>query len=109
VKFKRARGMRDIPTIQGLRNRSVPNTREQTVSELARMEHEKARLERELSIWMRKREVTEDHLRQVQERITLLQQTLNPISPDNRPSAAGGGQDGDATEERAWQEIPLEY
>ena len=49
MKTKDIKGMRNIPTIQGLRHRSLPTTREQTVAELARLEHEKVRLKRELN------------------------------------------------------------
>ncbi len=59
MKTKHVRSMRDIPTIQGLRNRSVPTTREQVMSELARLEHEKARLEREMNIWLANQKKTE--------------------------------------------------
>jgi hypothetical protein len=108
------RGMRDIPTIQGLRHRAVPTSREQIVAEVARLEHEKARLQRERGIWLDNQSKTEGRLAQVEERLLRLQQMLDP--PDNagparrqaRPSP-GGPADDDEDEPRTWREISLEY
>jgi phage portal protein BeeE len=115
METKDVRGMRDIPTIQGLRHRAMPGNREQAVSELARLEHEKARLERELKIWISNQQKTEGRLRQVEERLALLEQMLNP------PVAAGSTKhaevrrsrtdkpDGGEGETQGWREVPLEY
>jgi len=114
MKSVRVRSMRDIPTIQGLRHRSVPASREQAVAEVARMEHEKARLERELEIWLGNQRNTEKRLRQVVERLAGLEQML--YSPDGDGATerqvrrttterTGGGEE----EVRKWREIPLEY
>ena len=114
MKSKRVKGMRAIPTIQGLRNRSVPTTREQAVAEMARMEHEKARLERELNIWLGNQRNTEKRLRQVEERLAGLEQILNPPDGDGATKRqvrrtpterTGGGE----KEPRKWREIRLEY
>ena len=109
------RGMRDIPTIQGLRHRSLPTTREQTVAAIARLEHEKARLQREVDMWNQNREKTAGRLQQVEERLALLQQVLDP--PDStgaprraqapRPAAKGAGDDDGGTQN--WREVTLEY
>jgi septal ring factor EnvC (AmiA/AmiB activator) len=116
MKIKRIRGMRDVPTIQGLRHRSLPSTREQTVAEQARLEHEKARLKREMSIWIGNQKKTEERLRQVEERLALLQQILNPTVADDAakrarvrrsPAEKTGGNEED--EAQSWREIPLEY
>jgi predicted nucleic acid-binding Zn-ribbon protein len=114
MKKERVRSMRDIPTVQGLRNRSVPASREQAVAEVARLEHEKARLERELDIWLVNQRNTEKRLRQVEERLAGLEQTLNPPDSDGATKrqvrrtpteTAGGGEE----EIQKWREIPLEY
>jgi hypothetical protein len=121
MKSKSTRGMRDIPTIQGLRHHSLPTTREQTVAEVARLEHEKSRLERELNMWLENQKKTESRLQHVRERLTLLQQLLEPpiaacdpqaddstkLSRTRRSSAkeTNSGQ-GDG---QAWREIPWEY
>ena len=64
--------MRDIPTNYGLNNRSLPKTREQAVTELARLEHEKSRLERELKIWTENQQQTQTRIEQVTERLALV-------------------------------------
>jgi hypothetical protein len=114
MKKERVRGMRDIPTIQGLRNRSLPASREQAVAEVARMEHEKARLERELAIWLGNQRNTEKRLLQVEERLVSLEQILNPPDGDGatkRPVRRTPTErtEGGEEEVRKWREIPLEY
>jgi hypothetical protein len=121
MKSRGTRGMRDIPTIQGLRHRSLPSTREQTVAEVARLEHEQARLKRELDVWHKNQERTENRLQQVRERLVLLQQILEP------PMAAHDSPAGDSTklprtrrssaektdrgegDGQGWREITWEY
>lgn len=115
MKMKSVRGMRDIPTIQGLRHRSLPTTREQVVAEVARLEHEKARLERELNLWIDHQKRTEGQLRQVEERLALLQQVMDPPAADGstkhtriRRSPAEKADSAEG-ETHGWREIPLEY
>jgi len=114
MKTKYLRNMRDIPTIQGLRNRAMPSSREQVVSELARLEHEKARLERELNIWLANQKKTQDRIQQVQERLNLLQHVMEELSPKkHRPanSPASGEQADEDNEQKTgkYREVPLEY
>ena len=115
MKAKRTRGMRNIPTIQGLRHRSLPTTREQTVGELARLEHEKARLNRELKLWMDHQKRTEGQLQQVEERLTILQQMMDQTADDGSTKRAkarrSSTEKADSGEGKAksWREIPLEY
>lgn len=113
MKSVRVRSMRDIPSLQGLRNRSVPASRQQAVAEVARMEHEKARLERELEIWLGNQRNTERRLRQVEERLAGLEQVLHPPDGDGATKCqvrrtpterTDGGE-----EVRKWQEITLQY
>jgi chromosome segregation ATPase len=115
MKIKNLRGMRDIPTIQGLRHRAVPANREQAVSELARLEHEKARLERELKMWASNQQKTESRLQQVEARLALLEQVLNPPAADGsnkrtaiRRSRTDKSDNGEG-EAQGWREVPLEY
>lgn len=120
MKTKHTRGMRDIPTIQGLRHRSLPTTREQTVAELARLEHEKVRLKRELNLWIDHQKRTENQLQQVEERLAILQQMMDQTADDDSTKPLGRGrarvrqsrtEKGDSDEGKAqdWREIPLEY
>lgn len=109
MKTEHLRGMRDIPTIQGIRNRSVPATQEQAMTELTRLEHEKARLERELSIWLANQKKTEGRLQQLQERVTLLQNVMDELPPKRRGPDTGSEQLEDDAGKSNWREVPLEY
>ncbi len=100
------KGMRDIPTAQGLTNRSVPATRVQVVVHLARAEHEKARLERELAMWVANQKQAERRLRRVLERIELLRGALNEQSPRQRKTASRGSSRAIPVRPR---EVRLEY
>jgi hypothetical protein len=110
---KRTLGMRDIPTIQGLRHRATPGSREQTVAEVARLEHEKARLQRELDIWLSNHARTERRIQQVEERLAMLQELLEPKkSPQVGQSPGASGDDtteGQQGESPGWKAVPLEY
>ncbi len=109
MKTKRIPSMREIPTIQGLRNKAVPSNREQIISEFARLEHEKARLERELSIWLANQKKTNDRIQHVQERLNMLQNLLDGLSgtepPRRRPTLTEESVDNNSS----YQEISLEY
>jgi septal ring factor EnvC (AmiA/AmiB activator) len=112
---KHTRGMRNIPTIQGLRHRSLPTTREQAVAEVARLEHEKARLNRELNLWIDHQKRTEGQLQQVEERLAILQQILDETAAEGstkraraRRSRIERGNSGEG-ETQGWREISLEY
>jgi septal ring factor EnvC (AmiA/AmiB activator) len=113
MKTKSVRGMRDVPSIQGLRQRSLPDTREQAVAELARLEHEKARLERELNMWVSNQQKTKTRLRQVEERLALLDQILNPPAADGTAKRAAAcrslTEEGGEGPAQGWREVSLEY
>jgi chromosome segregation ATPase len=120
MKTKDLRGMREIATIQGLSRRSVPKNRPQAAAELARLEHEKARLERELKMWLDNQQKTEARLSRVEERLALVNQVLTPLpaegstKPSSRRRARIGRSptakaDSGEGEEQGWKEIPLEY
>jgi predicted nucleic acid-binding Zn-ribbon protein len=104
------RGMRDIPTIQGLTSRSTPATRELAAGEFARLEHEQARLERELNIWIENQKKTAKRLQHVQERLAHLRQTLLPVDTDDSKGAQRGRRSSPEESEGAgWREIKWEY
>jgi hypothetical protein len=122
MKTKHTRGMRNIPTIQGLNKQPVPTARPQAATELARLEHEKARLQRELRMWINNQERTGSRLRLVEERLALVQQVMVPPAADGSTKPVLNGAKGrrvrqSLTEEadsgegeaQGWQEIPLEY
>lgn len=102
------KGMHDIPTAQGLTNRSVAATRAQVVAHLARAEHEKARLERVLAIWVANQKQTERRLQRVLERIEVLQGALRKQSPGTRSRKAARPGPARSLPVRP-REVPLEY
>jgi hypothetical protein len=105
----RPKGLRQIATIQNMRNRSVPRTREQVMTELARLEHERVRLTRTGEVWAANLRRTEDQLQGVLERIALLEQSLDPPSAEGAPrprSAPAPAREDDAD---TWTPQPLEY
>jgi len=104
MKSLQARGMRDIPTIQGLRHRSVPASREQIMSEMAHLEHEKARLERELNIWTANQKKTENRLQQAHGRIVLLQKIMDEMDPSHKTEETANEKDSGK-----WQEVRMDY
>jgi chromosome segregation ATPase len=80
------------------------------VAEIARLEHEKARLQRELDIWIANQERTETRIHQVEERLAALQDMVDP------PSTGGSGQThrsrrkaDDESAGQDWREVTLEY
>ena len=104
------KGMHDIPTAQGLSSRSIPATRDKIMTQLARMEQERARLGRELDMWVVKQKETEERLQQVRQRIELLQQALDksPAAEGRRDSGTQRAADS-GRKAKGWHEIPLEY
>ncbi len=104
------KGMHDIPTAQSLSSRSILASRAKIVPQLARMEQERARLERELDMWVGKQLQTEGRLQQVRQRIELLQRALDelPADEERRDSGTQATAD-DGRKAKGWQEITLEY
>lgn len=117
----KAKGIRDIPTLQLLSKRKLFSTREQAASDIARLEHDKARLERELKLWTTKQAQTEKRLAQVQQQLGMLQQVLNEsgdkpktVKRKRAQLPTGKRKTGDQktvnTEPRkTWREIEIEY
>ena len=104
------KSMRSVPTIQGLAHRSVPSNRALAASELARMEHEKERLQGELTLWTAKQLETELRLEKANDRINALRQTLLGSS-DGHPSSEDTGRASTADDKKVkgWREMSLEY
>lgn len=115
MKAKRTKGMRDIMTVQGLGSRSTPHSREQIMVELSRLEHEKARLERERSIWLGNQQKAEARLQATEERIGLLQAAFdeqNQAQPGASATvrrAAAPPPDEDDAKAASWRAVVLEY
>lgn len=111
----RVRGMRDVASTQVVANRR-PNSREQAITDLARLEHEKARLQRELMVWTTKQQATDRRLEQITAQLEVLQETLEYTSSeraktgaDQKAAAQADGADAGLTDTKLWKEIQLEY
>ena len=118
------RGMRDVPTMQAIYGQNQKRSREQFVTNFARLEHEKARLERELQLWTKKKESTEELLNKVLEELEIAQQSLMLVQSSNPPPRAKGrrgrskdtartesppGDGTDSGERSRWREMEIEY
>ncbi|MEW6233496.1 MAG: hypothetical protein AB1566_14450 [Chloroflexota bacterium] len=104
------KGIHDIPTAQSLISRSIPASRAKIMTQLARMEQERERLERESNVWGDKQQQTEGRLRQVLQRIEPLQRALNELPADEeREDSSKQRAADDGREAKGWREIPLEY
>ena len=73
---KGPRGLRDVATLQTLGHGAQPRERHQLVNQFARLENERARLERELGMWNTRRKATEDKREKVYEQIDALRPLL---------------------------------
>lgn len=107
------KSMGDIPSLAGVYRRTKLSTREQASTELARMEHEKARLERELGIWTAHQKRAQARLQGVNDRINAIKQTLEPpampsLQIGNSGEAAQSG-NGEREQKPGWREVSLEY
>ena len=107
----RTRGMRDIPTAYGLAKRTKPNSRDEAITEMARLEHEKTRLEREMALWVENQKRTEKHLQRVRERLAMLEPIVANRPPEPAPEpgvtlATDAGADQPAEK---WTTVKLEY
>ena len=106
----RTKGMRDIPTMYGLAKRSKPNSRDEAITELARLEHEKARLERELNLWQENQKRTQQRLQTILNRLVLLQAVVENRPPEaGQVDGSGSGPTQDAPVNEQWTTIQLEY
>ena len=105
----RPRGMRNTPTLQGLAHQNPLDNRGKAVGELARYEHERHRLLRELEIWSAKKEKTECRLHEVEERIKLRQQALYEPNPSEKQAKSKDRPGDERPSKNNWREVSLEY
>lgn len=98
------RGLRDIATGQRGQRRGLPQSRQQAISDLGRLEQEKIRLERELAIWQANQRRTEQRMALVEARLAQLQPVLGvcattPVQPATPEHVAPAG----------WATFTLDY
>ena len=90
----KVRGMRSLATIQTVRNKARPSSRAEMAAQLARLEHERFRVERELQIFEEKKAHALEALKQTRARIDQLQQAL--YEPEENRSEVTRGSSGQA-------------
>lgn len=105
------KSMRDVQTLAGQAHRAVTGTRAQAVSELAYLEHEKERLERELNVWTCNQKKAESRLQALHQRIAMLQGVLEvqPSAERRAQRAKEEAPDTSQEPESSWRKISLEY
>lgn len=89
-KKKGTRGLREVATLQTLARGRQPRERHHLANRFARLENERARLERELSTWNARKAAAEGSLANVQEQIDALRPLLldEPAGPAGRRPAS---------------------
>ena len=114
----RAKGPREVPTLTGQVAWSPPRSRAQAVTEFARLEHERLRLETELGTRAALQRDLEARLQLVSRRLVMVMQMLNDESVTRAVSAARvnarvyaapAQQEPDPEPESVYQTISIEY
>jgi seryl-tRNA synthetase len=109
----RPKGLREIKTVQGMAGRNRGSSREQAVAELARLEHERARLQRELEVWRQNQQRVEEQLGRVEARLadlraaTAEEPASAPRPPQRRAATRPAPRDDD--HDGGWATLSLEY
>ena len=101
----KVKGIRDILSINSFVRRATPQTRAQVAAELARLEYEKQRLERELEL----RRQTEARLQLTQERIKFLVTVLEDLPRSSDETSAAEPPTNSGRETKNWSEVTIEY
>jgi len=82
-------GLRKVATLQTLANAAKPRERHQMANRFARLENERARLEREVSAWENRMQATALRLAKVNDEIEALRPSL--LDPAHKESALRKG------------------
>ncbi|MCX6054957.1 MAG: hypothetical protein NTZ74_08605 [Chloroflexi bacterium] len=106
MKTMNIRTMRDIPYVQTLKYRSVPAHREHIMAEITRLEHEKARLDREIVIWVSNQQKAQNRKNMVQTRIDSFQRMIEGLLPNSLPVKSKKEEENKSGN---YREVTLEY
>ncbi len=91
-KRKTPSGLRSVATLQTLASTTEPQERYQVVNRYARLENERARLEREIGIWESRLQATAMKLAKVREQIDAIKPLLEEAPAKNAVCRSGRGQ-----------------
>lgn len=94
------KGMQHLATIRTVRNNARPSSRAEMATQLARLEHEQFRAERELAIFEEKKANALEALQQIRARIDQLTQALyNSEGIQSEVTRGSSGQTGQSDKE----------
>ena len=85
-------GLRSVATLQTLARSTEPQERYQIANRYARLENERARLEREIGIWENRLQATTEKLAKVREEIDAIKPLLEEAPAKNAVCRSGRGQ-----------------
>ena len=91
-KRKTPNGLRSVATLQTLARTTEPQERYQIANRYARLENERARLEREVGIWENRLQATAKKLAKVREEIDTVRPLLEEAPAKNAVCRSGRGQ-----------------
>lgn len=94
-----AKTMRDVRTMRSIATRRAPMTEGAVFLQLHRLCSEKLRLEREATLWLRKKERIEQRLGEIEQQM----ETLRRLGQSAAATPGAGGP------KKAWQHVTLEY
>jgi len=84
--------LRSVATLQTLARDAKPRERHQIANRFARLENERARLEREIGIWETRLQATMKKLAKIRDEINSLQPLLDEVPAKNAACRIGRGQ-----------------
>ena len=91
-KKKTPRGLRSVATLQTLARSTEPQERYQIANRYARLENERARLEREIGIWENRLQATAKKLAKVRDEIGTVKPLLEEAPVKSAVCRSGRGQ-----------------
>jgi chromosome segregation ATPase len=104
----RPKGMREIKTARGIAGRAGASSHEQARTELTWLEHERARLQRELEVWRQNGQRVEGQLQRVEARLAELRTLTAEGAPPPRPAQPSRRPERDEPAP-GWSLFTLEY
>lgn len=85
----KTKGLRNLATIQTIRNKARPSSRAEMAAQIARLEHERFRVERELAIFEEKKVNALESLARTKAQIDQLSRALYDVGESTDEAAAG--------------------
>jgi len=91
--------MHDIRTLRSVATRAVPASEGAVFLQLHRLASEKLRLEREVELWLRKKERIENRLAEIEQQMESMRHRCPSVTVESRPGRL----------KKDWQQVTLEY